>query len=74
MVWLKSIAVGVLCALPFCLLVGFVIFLFRPRPPIGLVVWNPVMFLHTTRAWLLLALGFLGGFAWEYHRATHPVP
>jgi hypothetical protein len=74
MIWLKSIGVGWLCALPFCLLVGFVTFLLRPRPAVGIGFWNPVMFLQTARAWVLLAMGFLAGVAWEYHRATQSPP
>jgi hypothetical protein len=76
-VYFKSLIAGALAALAsaavvFVVAIITLIIMSRRTEDGASYGWDPISFAHTPLAWSILALAFLAGFYWKYHRiASH---
>ena len=71
MVWLKSLVAGVAGVMLVVILGVFTIPLVLRFRTGQTVAWDPISVIRHTVAWVILGLGFLVGFLWEYRRLSH---
>ncbi len=77
MIYLKSVLCGLAAVILSAIAAGFGIITLlaiksRNLPPGQSYGWDPVSLLrNSTIAWLVLAVAFVAGFAWEYRHAAN---
>ena len=75
MIWLKSVAIGLLLCLVTAVVSIFVVpislsFAYRPAPGEA-IGWDPIQASKSPVVWIVAALVFFAGFAVEYRRLSH---